>query len=254
MCLLVALLSITGCTFELKPDPLDEVPAHFVTYTDDSGLFSISYPGGWETGFSVIENRDQKVAQAVSSIEGNKSLEQITQLFLAGKKLGEGYVPFCQISVGSAGSEYVHNVRADINAVIEGSTSSYRHIDTADKYSNSEKAIVDQYEFMLNNSVKVQVMQMVFVTERHYWLITCTDLSENYESNKSDFPAILESFRVAPVKKSKELSGLVTNILMYAIIFPVGITIYLFISKRMKARKARASDHDSLPPSGMNSE
>ena len=50
--LVVALMiAVTGCAQKEAPAEL-EIPAHFTTYTDEAGLFSISYPPEWEPALS----------------------------------------------------------------------------------------------------------------------------------------------------------------------------------------------------------
>ncbi len=66
----IGLLLFGGCAPTKVSEP--SITAHFTTYTDKSGLFSISYPLEWEPGFSLIE--------------GNT-------IFVAGKPYQDGYNP-----------------------------------------------------------------------------------------------------------------------------------------------------------------
>ena len=55
--LVLALVIVApGCAEEEPPTVIEpEIPAHFTTYTDEAGLFSISYPPDWEPTLSQME-------------------------------------------------------------------------------------------------------------------------------------------------------------------------------------------------------
>ncbi len=73
--LLVGLLLLGACAPARVSDP--SIPAHFTTYRDKAGLFTISYPSNWELAFSLIDNSNT--------------------IFVAGKPYQDGYNPSVSI-------------------------------------------------------------------------------------------------------------------------------------------------------------
>jgi hypothetical protein len=55
--------------------PPSEPPAHFTTYTDEDGLFSISYPQEWEILTSRIEEVEKAIEEVISDSDVDASLE-----------------------------------------------------------------------------------------------------------------------------------------------------------------------------------
>ena len=84
-------------TQTLAPEPL--IPAHFITYTDEMNLFSISYPPNWEIALWAIEDIDQRSKELLMSIDQDVSLEGTNIIFGAGVPIEIGYSPSTIIAI-----------------------------------------------------------------------------------------------------------------------------------------------------------
>lgn len=79
------------------------VPAHFITYTDEAGFFSISYPPDWELALSEIEGLTQDVEAYLKDINSEGSSEEGSVVFFAGVPCGTGYNPNVSIVIAPLG-------------------------------------------------------------------------------------------------------------------------------------------------------
>lgn len=81
----------------VEPEPA--IPAHFTTYTDEIGLFSISYPPEWELDFETIEETEQLIKDIIRSISSDLPVEDVSLIFLAGVPTERGLFPSVNIIV-----------------------------------------------------------------------------------------------------------------------------------------------------------
>ena len=79
------MIATLGCAEEKPPlSPEPPIPAHFTTYTDELGLFSISYPPDWELALSLVKGFEESSKELLKSMEFDLPLESTSMIFLAG--------------------------------------------------------------------------------------------------------------------------------------------------------------------------
>lgn len=100
--LVVGLLLLCACSPARISEP--PIPAHFTTYTDESGLFSISYPPEWELALSKIEAMTHETEEYMRDIGSEGSLATGGKvIFFAGIPYQTGHNPNVSIMVAPAG-------------------------------------------------------------------------------------------------------------------------------------------------------
>jgi predicted nucleic acid-binding Zn ribbon protein len=99
-CLIAIIVTVVIATqppTSIEPEPA--IPAHFATYTDELGLFSVSYPPEWELDLGVIEEKEQAIRDIISSIDSDLPVEGASVLFLAGVPSEMGLFPSVTVGV-----------------------------------------------------------------------------------------------------------------------------------------------------------
>ena len=86
-----------------QPAPPEEleIPLNYTTFSDEAGLFSISYPADWEPALSKIPDAAAAVQDVITSIDSDIPMENTRVIFLAGLPIEAGYAPDVKIVVES---------------------------------------------------------------------------------------------------------------------------------------------------------
>ncbi|MCJ7744039.1 MAG: hypothetical protein MUO99_05715 [Dehalococcoidales bacterium] len=116
---LASLLVVSGCA-EKEAQPEPQIPPHYTTFTDEAGLFSISFPPDWEPALSQIPDLEEAVKDVITSIDSGAPVEKVRAIFLAGLPIETGYVPNVSIAVESLpGVIWTHDraVEAEIRGI-----------------------------------------------------------------------------------------------------------------------------------------
>ena len=80
-----------------EPEPA--IPAHFATYTDELGIYRISYPPEWELDLESVDDIENFAEEMISSITSDIPVEEAHIIFVAGLPVTGGYIPNVNITV-----------------------------------------------------------------------------------------------------------------------------------------------------------
>ena len=170
---------------EVEPEPA--IPAYFTTYTDELGLFSISYPPEWELGLEYLEDI---------------SVEEAQYLFMAGLPVGGSYAASINIVVGQCPVTIcTHDLM--VKAEIEGMKAAdpgYRELSRVKTTVDGRTAtiLVSQgtVAYTSISHYDVHYVQVFLLAGRTEWVVTCATLSDEYSKWEDDFDAIVRSLRI----------------------------------------------------------
>ena len=195
-------LILSGCakpapapTPVASPEP--EIPAHFTTYTDELGLFSISYPPDWELALSLIENLEELSKEILDSINSGLSIERAGLIFFAGIPTDEGYVPNMTIAVEPLQYNYTHDeyVEAGIEYT-KIAFNDFREFSRIKTTVGGREATIVESEYSFPQVGKLQSMQMVMLVGKTGWVVGCTAPLGEYDAWRDDFNDIVRSLRI----------------------------------------------------------
>lgn len=196
--LVVALtIALPGCAQKEAPTE-PEIPAHFATYTDEAGLFSISYPPEWEPALSLIEDLEQATKDLIESIESGLPLERVSAIFFAGIPTEEGYSPNVNIIVEQL-PEGINTHDELIEALIGGVKiiiDDYREFSRIKTTVSGRTATILDWEGTFPQVGKSRIVQMVLMVGKTGWTITCRPPTGEFSKWEEDFDAIVRSFRI----------------------------------------------------------
>ncbi len=190
-------IGVPGCAQKEAPSEL-EIPAHFTTYTDEAGLFSISYPPEWEAALSLIEDLEQATKDLITSIESDAPVEQASFIFLAGLPTEIGYEPSVNIVVESlSGIILTHDnvVEAEIRG-IKSLVQDYHEFSRVKTVVGGSEATIIDWEGTFPGLGKVHNLQMITLVKKTTWIVTCTPPAGEFSKWEDDFHALVRSLRI----------------------------------------------------------
>jgi hypothetical protein len=177
--------------------PLEpQIPANYTTYTDEAGIFSISYPPDWEPALFLIEDLDKATEELLTSIEEDLPLERTRTLFLAGLPTGTGYAPNVKVLVKSLpGIILTHDqvVEAEIQGIKDAVGDSQKFSRVKTTIGGREATIVD-WEGTV--PLGLHSLQAIILVGKVVWVVTCLPPAGEFSKWESDFHAIVRSLRI----------------------------------------------------------
>ena len=194
--IIVIVVVATRPPTSMEPEP--SIPAHFTTYTDEQGLFSISFPPEWEPAMELIEEVEQAAKDIISSIDSDLPVETAQFLFLAGLPTMLGWEPNVSIVVGPC-SSIICTHDAAVNAEIEGMKATdpdYEEVSRVKATVDGRTATILVSLGSLPGGPTYQYMQMFLTVSRTVWIVTCSQLSDEYSEWEDDFDVIVRSLRI----------------------------------------------------------
>lgn len=193
---IVIVVLVTRPPTSKEPEP--PIPAHFTTYTDELGLFSISYPPEWELALEVIEEAEQATKDLIRSIDSDLPVEQVSVLFAAGIPSEIGLIPSVSIVVESLpGIVWTHDavVKAEIEW-LKAIASNYYEFSRVKTTIDNRTATIIVSQVTIPQRVTCRYVQMVLLVGKTAWMVTCTTLPDEYSEWEDDFDAIVRSLRI----------------------------------------------------------
>lgn len=184
-----------------RVEPQPAIPAHFITYTDELGLFSISYPSEWELALSQIEDLTQDVEEYLKGIGSEGSLQESKVVFWAGVPYGAGHNPNVNVMVTPPG-EGNWKLEDLVEAVVQ-----LGYIKDAEEYHEFSRisTVVDGREAIILDcearypffTAELRALTMYLRDNRVVWVVACSVLSpKDFTDFEADFDAIVRSLRV----------------------------------------------------------
>ena len=190
---------VSGCQQKSPSSPVSpatEIPAHFTTYTNKQGLFSISYPSDWELYPITDEEWEYSASKVINSIESDVPLERSHGYHIAG--LPEtGYIPGVQIEFAPLPEKVVKLDELTDTLVAEVEWDDFR-VNTRLKTTidGREAAIVD-YQGIHDSNYRLRVLALVAIrSNKVRYGVACASTVEEFSRWEDDFYHILTSFRI----------------------------------------------------------
>ncbi len=193
--LVIGVLLFSGCAPARVSEPA--IPAHFTTYTDEMGLFSISYPPDWEPALFLIEGLEQFTKEIIESVETGLPLERVSTIFFAGVPT-EMYSPNVNIICESLpGTGWTHDkaVEAEIEGIKLVVQDYHEYSQVKTTVSGREATIVD-LEVTYPVLGRFRALAMIILTDEVVWIVTCKASGGEFSKWEDDFYAIVRSLRI----------------------------------------------------------
>ena len=207
--LLIALLALVSCGGKNgipTPTPTATaanenftIPANFTTYSDEDGLFNISYPKDWEVNLAILSKMGTIIGELAT--RQDMSLENASLIFMAGVPTGLGYDPSVNIVVQPL---LLSSKNISIETVADSEAAGFRKV--ADSYNEISRTftVIDgrdtaivEYKAKSKGLPDVHAIVMFTIIGRTLWSVTCGTITEtNFSKYEDDFQAIVHSLEV----------------------------------------------------------
>ena len=198
--LVIGTLLLSGCSApSTAPTSVPEpaIPEHLTAYTDETGLFSISYPQDWELGLSRLELR-QSAKDIIEAFESDTPVEGPKLVFLAGLPTETGSSPNVNIVVASLpeGRWTPDDVVEAFTRTTEEFIPDYYEFSRVKTTIGGREAIIMDYEGTLAGLIKGHYLLMVTLVGKTTWTVTCSALPGDFSKWEDDLNTIVRSLRV----------------------------------------------------------
>ena len=183
---------------EPTPEEPDEpaIPTQFTTYTDEVGLFSISYPPEWEPALEYMEEIEQASKDIIDSITSDIPLEEYILLFIAG--LSTDFDPRVVIGVAPIPvdtwtlDEFVTSSIEGIKSIM----SDYHEFSRVKTTIDNRTAVIIELQANVAQLGMYRQMQMYLLVGKTVWIVGCGTSPDKYSEWEDDFDAIVRSLRI----------------------------------------------------------
>jgi hypothetical protein len=190
----------------IEPDA--EIPADFRTYTDDTKLFSISYPSDWQTAPDLIAGFEEKAKVAISDIQAGLPVEEPIAIFIAGNRItagGYGIDPSVNIVVEPILEQMPEGVsvldqmvEVDVVRTKKEPLQDYMEFSRVKTTINGrEAAIVDCEGIPPPPAGKRHYVMMITLAGKTAWRVTCSSTAEDFATCEKDLNAIVRTLRIS---------------------------------------------------------
>jgi hypothetical protein len=195
--LLAFIVPVSGCTKkEVVPEP--SIPSTYSTYTDEAGLFSISYPPDWEPALASIEQLESLTREIISSMNSDLPVEQGNMIFVCGLPVQDGYSPSVIIAINPVPSQIGnHNkmVESEV-ASLKKFLSDYQEFTRLKVTVDGREATIIDWEGTYPQVGKNHNLQMYMLVGKNEWIVGCTSKADEREKWTKDFEAVVRSLRI----------------------------------------------------------
>ncbi len=203
-CIVGVIVGVVIDTSTPTPEPtpyepgVTTIPTHFTNYTDELGLFSISYPPEWELALEYIEELEQFTKDILDSIGSDLPLGESSLIFAAGLPTTTGFDPNVTIAVDPLPeATWTHDemVAAEIEG-LKAIASDYHEFSRVKTTVDNREATIIDWQGTIPGLHTNRYVQMNLRVSRTYWCVTCTTLPDGYSTWEDDLYAIVRSLRI----------------------------------------------------------
>ena len=195
-------ITVLGCA-QKETSAESEILAHFTTYTDEAGLFSISYPPDWELYLSEFEGFEQASKELIRAIMADAPLERSSPLFMAGVPTEMGWDPNVNVMVQSLlGSGWTVDkaVEGQLRA-LKDSVQEYQEFSRVKTIIDGRESVIVDCEVAFPGGVPglgiARCLQMSMLVDKYCWTVSVsTGYPKEFEGLQEDFYAIVRSLRI----------------------------------------------------------
>ena len=180
------------------------IPAHFTTYTDEAGFFSISYPPDWEPFPSWFEELGALSKDFFKLYDSYASITGLFFVFIA-EAPRESEVSSASVNIvvqplsdmtmrGWQTLDEIIDAKLHRTKEIKQGYHEFSRINTI--IDGREAVIIDWESYTSDSNGKVRCIQMFTIADKLVWKVTCYADSEKFSDFEDDLHAIIRSLRI----------------------------------------------------------
>lgn len=194
---------LSGCGFSgnlsTTTNAEPNIPSNYTTYTDEQGLFSISYPNDWEPMLSIMEEAMNNIKDIINSSNKDIPIEKATMIFVAGLlSEQDSYLPNVNIMIEPM-PLLVRNHNQLIEAEVSGVKSvitDYHEISRTKTAVDGREATIIKWEGTYPQLGWSHAFQLFILVGRNGWCVSCAAPEGESDKWESDFQSVVRSLRI----------------------------------------------------------
>ena len=192
-CVIASVVIVVLVTHPLKSVAEPPIPPYFTTYTDELGLFSISYPPELELDSEFID--EQATQNIISNMNLGLPIEEVYIVFAAFLTMQCNVMvrvePLC-----AAISTHDQMVTAAIKGIKCGA-SGYKELSRVKTTVDGRPATIVEYNMTPPGScTSLHCLAMFCMVHRTSWAAACGTLPDEYSNWEGTFDSIVRSLRI----------------------------------------------------------
>jgi hypothetical protein len=173
---------------------------NYITYTDKSGLFSISYPVDWEITSSETTLFGKNTSEIINRLQSGLPIDGFSVIFFGGKPYQGAYDPYIDIGVEPvpAGMSTLDQILESNNQSAIDTYPDYRELSRVKTTVDGREAVILETEGSIpQEQYAFYTIQSYILTDQTVWVVTCGSRPENSDKWKNDFDTIVRSLRIS---------------------------------------------------------
>ena len=196
--LLVLTIGIPACYIGLEPTSLTESYVPF-TYTDKSGVFSISFPAGWEA--NRYERRSFSwgtyAKDGLNRLQAGLPVQSHYQIFEAYKRVQHNIVASVYIDVRAVfwPKPYTIDDEAETR---KGTHPDFKELSRTETTVDGREATVWEWQgtFPQAEQAPSYYLEQYLATDKAVWIVKCSADSDNITQWQNEFETIAGSLKI----------------------------------------------------------
>ncbi len=176
---------------------IEEIPSNFVTYTDDSNLFSISFPSDWTVDKSKLNDFKEESLEVLKCMESDTTLEETKTVFFGGYPITVNeYLPSLQIVIGSTRGLTMEKLAEDAIQMLEVFFEDFELFEKSNVVIGEHEAIFFDYAYTVPEMGRVRLINVFTVVGATTWHARCGTSEEYFETESQAIRNVANSFRI----------------------------------------------------------
>ncbi len=175
-----------------------EIPSYYTTYTDESQLFSISYPYYWRTPLGHVAEFQEYMKKSAGNLKTGIPLQNTSLLFFAGLDTTKGYDPLIVVAVEPAAAG-VFTQRQMIESELKRvklEDPDFQVLSRVDTKVSGREATVLTWKETGARYGNLYVLEALILVDQNVWVVGCTTAPENFSKWEVDFNTIVRSLQI----------------------------------------------------------
>lgn len=213
---LIVIISLAGCTSRVDDSDLESsdlqketpsvasetswsLPDDYVTHTHSSGLFSVSFPAGWEENPNPIGVDLQTMENLIDKVNAGDLVDQAGPVFFWGVPTETGYNPSCNLVIEPRPESLrtIQRVTEEEIAVIKSFSQAFEEIALDILISDGRESTIFEYQASING-IDVHSLVLVTIVDDTIWTNGClvNQGFADYSEFEIDFQNIVRSLEI----------------------------------------------------------
>jgi hypothetical protein len=174
-----------------------EIPSYYTTYTDESQLFSISYPYYWRTPLGNVAEFQEYMKKSAGNLKTGIPLQNTSLLFFAGVDTTRGYDPLIVVAVEPAAAGVLTQrqmIETELKRV-KLEDPDFQVLSRVDTKVNGREATVLTWKEAGTRQGNLYVLEMLTLVDQNIWIVAgvTADATSKWDV---DFNTIVRSLQI----------------------------------------------------------